>query len=457
MSNNLTKKIEKLEVDHNFDIIQIDRVRIWDIYRYRLQNFSTITPNPKQSKNYISLLKSIWITIWRLKSQLSSVDSFVFLRHPRLTSIGNDTLKDIYSDDLIKDTKKDKNCIIFDPLYIHNEAVEYKNNTNIPTSSIYILVGLLYKILAPFNYYRFSKSKSLYIFYTHIQEFLPIGWSYEDFKHDIFNIVYKFKLHRFVWTLIFRYLRPKFLILTLSYGNEAVIDAARKCGVTVVELQHGSPVIGKLNYDYKSGVTKTYVPDIFFSFGGFMHEQLPKLPHKKVIPLGFAHFTKFIKQQDYEKKDRQNKNILILSQPKVDDKLQKWLLENMKFLVNYNIEIRLHPSYDQMDTLPFSQIDCTITKSKDYPLYSYINTFDIVLGCFSTALYEARALGLDAYIIPGEHESLIKHFIQEGHGVLLPEKIDSEFIKNNPNFGDYNHIFKDYTFDEFLFSLEVKA
>ena len=62
----------------------------------------------------------------------------------------------------------------------------------------------------------------------------------------------------------FKIKKPKTLFIVVSHTQEATIAAAKSLGITTIELQHGSPVRGKLNYDYTSGIKKKSFPDFFF-------------------------------------------------------------------------------------------------------------------------------------------------------------------------------------------------
>lgn len=452
MCESFVKKIENLELQHKLDDIEIVGVKIWDLYRYRLQNLNSSVPSSVEPVRYLRLIKSTLSSVLQFIFAQRNKNGFAFLRHPRVSPDTNGRSRDIYSDYIISDLSKEHKCIIFDPPSLINSTIFNRNTSNISTVGIYVIVGILFKLLIPFIYIRFYRITKVEAFYSNIKELLPTGWGRKKFNQDLFYTIYKFKLHRFIWNLIFKFFKPKYLVLTVSYGNEAVIDSARSSGIRVVELQHGSPVVGKLNYDYSSGVKKTYAPDIFMSFGSFMHRQLPVLPHKKVIPLGFPHFTKFRQAYGNELEHCGEKNkILVLSQPKVDREVNKWLIKNQNFLQKCIVEVRMHPYYDNTVESPFSDKAFKLTKAKEISLYEHLIQFDVVIGCFSTAMYEASAFGLDVYIIPGSHEALVKNLIDEGYATKLPREIGPKFIENKlRNLRDSEEIFKEYRYEAFL-------
>ena len=452
MCESFVKKIENLEILHNLDDIEIVGVKIWDLYRYRLQNLNSSVPSSVEPVRYFRLITSTLYSVLQFIFAHRNKNGIAFLRHPRVSPDTNSRSRDIYSDYIISDLSRKHKCIIFDPPSLINSTILNRNSSNISTVGIYVIVGLLFKLLIPFLYIRFNRITETEAFYSNIKELLPTGWGREKLDQDLFYIIYKFKLHRFIWNLVFKFFKPKYLVVTVSYGNEAVIDAARSSGVKIVELQHGSPVVGKLNYDYSSGVKKTYVPDIFMSFGSFMHRQLPVLPHKKVIPLGFAHFTKFKQAYGNELEyGGGQKKILVLSQPKVDHEVNKWLVKNQYFLKECIVEIRMHPYYDNAVESPFSDNVFKLTKAKEISLYEHLIQFDAVIGCFSTAMYEASAFGLDVYIIPGSHEVLVKNLVADGYATILPREIGPKFFENKlRNSQDSEEIFKEYSYETFL-------
>ena len=453
------EEIEHVEVTKRLDRLKVRGVYVWDLYRYPLQNIvidrcKNSYPNKTPIKLHLKAILFFFLALFR-HSPFSK--KIIFLRHPRLARINQNAFKEIYSDYIISDVSKSERCLIFDPpslVYDTNNKITLET---IPTTLIYVVSELCFQLMKPFLFDRFTRSKTVNCFLNNIVNFLPEGYAKYDFYHDIFARIYKFKLHYMIWRTIFFVYRPKLLILTVSSGNEALVYAARKSGAKVFELQHGSPVAGKLNYDYKSGISKTYVPDIFLSFGGFMHEQLPKLPHEKIIPVGFAHFNHLRNQTRNNRSNCRNKRILILSQAKTDYVLQKWLIANSNKFRKYEVEIRLHPYYNTVDDLPFKNVPYRLTKASDYPLYTYMNTFDLVCGMFSTAMYEARALGLGVCIVPSEYNGLMSQFVERGYGIPCPDIMEPDFLEELFKGNGTQEIFMPYAPKNLLSAMELKS
>lgn len=453
------EEIEHLEVAQRLDRLKVCGVYIWDLYRYPLQNIA-INKCKNNFSNKVAKrlhLKAVLYFFLALFRHFPFSRKIIFLRHPRLARINQNSFKEIYSDYIISDVCKDERCLIFDPPSLVYDTNNKITRDTIPTTLIYVVSELCFQLIKPFLFGRFTRSKVVNDFFMILVNFLPKGYSKYDFYDDIFARIYKFKLHYTIWRIVFLIYRPKLLILTVSSGNEAVVHAARKSGATVFELQHGSPVVGKLNYDYRSGISKTYVPNIFLSFGGFMHEQLPQLPHEKVIPVGFAHFNHLSNQTPFRRSNCRTNRVLILSQAKTDYALQKWLIDNRDTFQKYEVEIRLHPYYDTVKDLPFKNVPYKLTKAKDYPLYTYMNTFDIVCGMFSTAMYEARALGLGVCIVPSEYNGLMSQFVDRGYGVLCPDIMEPEFLEGFFEVNRTPEIFMPYAAKHLLSAMELTS
>mgnify|MGYP000934513419 FL=1 len=93
----------------------------------------------------------------------------------------------------------------------------------------------------------------------------------------------------------FKFKKPKLLFVVVSHAQEAIIAAAKSIGITTIELQHGSPARGKLNYDYTSGIKKTNFPNLFLSFGDYWSSNCKfPLDDNKIISFGNSYLHKKI-------------------------------------------------------------------------------------------------------------------------------------------------------------------
>ena len=112
--------------------------------------------------------------------------------------------------------------------------------------------------------------------------------------------------HVSVDAFFFKLKKLKLLFVVASHTREATIAAAKSLGITTIELQHGSPARGKLNYDYISGIKKRNSPNFFSSFGEFWSKNC-KLPidKNKIISFGNPYLYKKINSYSHiVKEDR---------------------------------------------------------------------------------------------------------------------------------------------------------
>ena len=178
----------------------------------------------------------------------------------------------------------------------------------------------------------------------------------------------------FFYQCLYRYRKPKILVLTDAYyGRADIISQAHANDIVTVEIQHGAPTRYHPAYNWakklcESKKIKKYVVDYFLTFGVFWHNRM-QLPGK-YLEIGSPWFA--IQQHNQQKKG-----------------------EDILFCLTTNY----HKFNDIIDTtrIVFSSKKIIIDQHTD--IYETFPQASIVIGEISTSLYEALALGKRVFIL----------------------------------------------------------
>lgn len=187
--------------------------------------------------------------------------------------------------------------------------------------------------------------------------------------------------------------RMVFNVVSYSFLNQVATYTAKKQGIPVLELQHGT--VGKLHiaYNYltlEEGTLDTF-PDFFLAWGKNWIKNA-RLPIKKenIKIVGFLYY------ESYRSKiisERNNKTLLFLSQYRED--IAKFAAEVASKLPEYKIIFKAHPSEYEIAKIkyPFfaNYANIQLVDNDSIQLYELFSQCNFVIGVNSTALAEALA------------------------------------------------------------------
>ncbi|WMJ73285.1 hypothetical protein RCC89_08930 [Cytophagaceae bacterium ABcell3] len=272
---------------------------------------------------------------------------------------------------------------------------------------------------------------------------------------DIEKMVHKrVPLHKMYEKFYFRLLskvRPSIMFLVVNYlpSSFALTSVCKRLGIPVVELQHGTIFKNHMGYSFPDlNIKCKYHPDYIFTFGDFWKNgiQFP-IPSDKVLTMGYPFFSERVSKL---RADAQNKNVItFISQGTIGKELAKIALRlRNKLSSDYTINYKLHSSeysswrksYEGLDSSP----GINVIENDKQDLYETMVGSELIVGVYSTALYEAIALGVPVVLIdlPGidSMETLIDlcpEIVINGEddivqlskeGFKNASKIDKEFI-----------------------------
>lgn len=172
---------------------------------------------------------------------------------------------------------------------------------------------------------------------------------------------------------------------------------------------------------------------------------------KNIHCLGSLEFDNYTyKSREYQRK----KSLCFATSSPIaigDTKLAKLQLERIEIFLdafsdteNYSLTIRIHPRDfpEQYNSLK-NKFKFNFEQSKGLNILDEINSYDIIIGGFSTLLFEALQIGMSVIFYITEDElSRYKNFIEKYEIPFTTDLKDyKSFIVNKNNFPNYNKFF----------------
>lgn len=206
----------------------------------------------------------------------------------------------------------------------------------------------------------------------------------------------KFKAEFSLYSKLFRLKKAEEIYITNSSEKSSIIAAAKNNGMIVKELQHGlmsdKDVIS--NYPHTKEGSLDYFPDQFYIWDSvdMFFGKLP-LEEENIIHFKNQHIERWIQKTAHINKDE--KTILVISQPYGATELQDFIKKNRETLTDYSIIYKMHPAENEQ---LFSAFKSEFT---DVPNISFVNNEESMyillkkakyaLGIYSSSLFEAKA------------------------------------------------------------------
>jgi len=218
------------------------------------------------------------------------------------------------------------------------------------------------------------------------------------------------------------------------YGDfsSVVIHVAKKLGIRTVELQHG--LITKNHYAYnpickqlEEEIIYQYLPDEIWTFGEYWSDNVGWKIRR--VPIGNPHITYSLKKHH---NTARKYDYLIISQWTMYNEIKNYVGELAAMHPGDKIAIRLHPSdkltiYDDLT----SKYKNVIVTDSSVDLYKDFAESDIVIGGYSTCLYEALAFQKRLVIIDCELSK--KYFDNNiGRWSKTPNDLDDRITETTP-------------------------
>lgn len=421
--NETLKKFEKIEKELNLDRSLIQGVPWWDMVRYPLyeqllsslklkeeSNFSNKKAFVRSLYFFFKLIKN-FLQIFTRKSPIwIKKNKYIIWGHPR-RKFENGLYTDIYSDPFI-DLFSDQNEFAVIEKEFDNFHLSPAKTKNLFYGGFLVNFSYLFGLLKNITL-NDNESKKV----NELEKRLNKSFSCDLNISKILNK--KLRIWKGTFPLMKFFLKikkPKLLFIVNSFGQEPLIAAAKLLKIPTIELQHGSPARGKLNYDYSSGVKKNTFPDKFLSFGDYWSSEISfPIKKKNIISFGFPYLHQ--KRISFFKIKKENR-LVIISQNECSNRLVK-LAKNAKkrFHNDVIIEFKPHPNEfyhgkpKYFSDLKDSGVEIS-NMNKD--LYEIFAKSRWQIGVYSTALYEGLYFDTACFVLKATKSDYMKPLIDLG-------------------------------------------
>lgn len=440
---------EKLEIDNNlFEWVE-HKLRIWEYIRFScyikyraILGLNDEIDNQRNTSS-ISLIKTFKI----FKNYFLSLFLFLLPKKSPIVVFGvsrrtkvNNFWVDQHTDYLINYLPK--NTLYIEENFYHNHYQPQPQARRINWDFVSYTSSILSRLFSKFLILSKKGKNNLFLINKLINTF--------DQKLLKYVILYS-KVSSFLTRIFIKIKGVKVCILVPAYGKESLIEALKKEKVKVIELQHGSITPKHYGYSYPTDFPKINSPDVLFSYGLYWKRNIEKyMSNTEIIILGSYEFTTKMRNLkasiNFNNKINSSKRILIISQSRNANFFKK-IYQIIRYKISNNVDIvyRPHPR----EKLSLSQKKFY---SKIDNIYEDISSSQIIIGAYSTALYEALAMGTNVVVLDIEgasnFKSLLKYenlFIAEDQNSLINhinnKLISFEDKNNNQKVADGSYIY----------------
>ena len=218
--------------------------------------------------------------------------------------------------------------------------------------------------------------------------------------------------------------------------------------IEVIEFQHG--IMGKyqLGYSFPKEKTIHYFPDKLILFSKYWQDST-ELPISNIELFGYPHLTNKLSQYYKIKKD--NKQIMIISQPSVADTLIEYTIKIAKNNPDFNFIYRLHPK-EKSDwkllypSLELNKLDNLLVDDTNTDIYLTISSSKFILAVSSATILESLLLDAVVILINLNGIEHMEYLIKKQYVTKINqnEYINFKNFKSNQYKIDKNYLFYGY-------------
>ncbi|WP_424944552.1 glycosyltransferase family 4 protein [Aliiroseovarius crassostreae] len=224
-----------------------------------------------------------------------------------------------------------------------------------------------------------------------------------DFKGMINARILKFRRELNFWDAYFAKRQVKEAVIPSAYWSAGICSAAKKNNVKITDVQYA--LEGKLHPTNTFSAKAAYTADTFYAWSDYWKEDVPKYGEVLVRKRKFADAKPMDEAFDF----------CILSQPRVKNPIKRFAVELANRYPDKKIAYCLHPDEDLSQEI----------RDKDFATYKNIRVLhgsstnatlssNIVVGGYSTTLYEAAYFGKSVYVLPVPGWENVERAVEEG-------------------------------------------
>lgn len=392
-------------LEEKYDLLdfEIDGVKVWQYTRmqfyYKLAEASGVLSQPHSRLSKFDKIKHLFSFVKNsLRDNyftLTQKDAVVF-SHSRTVNVDGELI-DIYTKYFIDELlESGKDIVEFESAHL---GVHKKQKQNFAHYIDWIaLAQRVYKTFIKVN----IPNDKLEVLKKVEDDINSICQSNIDLVVFAIKSIKTYKATYKIYNKIFQKVKPKVFYTVVSYGQAAIIKAAKDNDIEVVELQHGTFSKYHLGYSFPNRKDPLeYFPDKLYVWSEFW-KQLIKMPitNRNVIVDKF----RYLEKEKFSHLKRNNKQIVVLSQGAIGEEIAKKILYTYDKFKEYKIIYKLHPGeFDRWKNYPsllkLSKYKNIIIIKNEIPLYELFATSSIQIGVFSTALYEGVEFGCKTILL----------------------------------------------------------
>jgi hypothetical protein len=421
----LCEFIWNLENKYNLLDFEVRKTKPWQFRRieiyYLLAQKLGILEQPHSNMTNLDRLKKVWKYI--LNSiiynpyLLRKKYEVAIFSHPRAKKVDGKYI-DIYTYYLREELKKQNISFIeFRKPYLgeHRHSLD----DNVKYLDFILLLTYFFKF---FLIFRKSKNlKAIKSLQKDLNNFL--GENSIDIEKYLIKESNRFKIEKFLYKLLLKKVGCKKIYVVPSYGNGALISAAKSLNIEVIELQHGTFSKYHLGYSFPNRVKELdYFPHKFMVWSEFWKNML-ELPilNNNIIIKPFAYLENMKKRYRNVKKIKDR--AIVLSQGAIGEQIANKILNNFDFFKDMDLIYKLHPGeYDRWNKYPsllkLLQFK-NVTLVKDIDLYKEFAKCEYQIGVFSTAIYEGVEFGCKTILLNLNGIEYMDKFIELNQNVKV--------------------------------------
>lgn len=372
-------------LDFTYGLAKPWQYRRIDLY-YRLAKKSGVLEQAHSELSTQGRIQKLWkfiINSFLYNPYITSKADVAVFSHPRAKSVDGKNI-DIYTHYFIESLRRENiRYVEYRKPYLGEH--QHSKSKNVKYLDFILILTYFFKL--------FVSAKENIPFVKSLQD--DIDEVVEDsFDIDGYlkNESKRFKVEFYLYTFLFKVNKCKKIYVVPSYGNGAVVDAAKKMKIEVVEIQHGTFSRYHLGYSYPNRIELLdYFPDKFMVWNRFWKEMMPlPIQDENVIVYQFDYLKNL--RNNYCRVGKVKNRAIVISQGAIGEQIANKILQNYDRFKEYDIFYKLHPGeYDRWETYP-SLVKLleyeNITLVKKIDLYEEFAKSEYQIGVFSTAIYE---------------------------------------------------------------------
>jgi hypothetical protein len=423
--------ILELERDENLFQWEIDGVFVWEIIRvnvfmYLQENSSKENYGKRKNESFLRKLISLFSRFLRngiLRNPFLYIKKkdIIILQSGRKYLFDNQYI-DIYTHFIEK--KFDKNKVL---TYETNHLFDHIGEKKKVHQDFINFVSKLFSKFSKTNFHtedidRINKIETLLKSKTKIDI---------DLTSLINKDIALFKSQSFFYGKLLDFKNPKEIYFVNYVDYFALLNQAKIRNIKTVEMQHGLIIKEDLIYHFpycKENELRYFSTDFFVwkDFSGFSGK-LPLSPDH-IIENDENHLV--VMRKRYSNVEKENKSILVASQPFFSDYIVQYILKNAEKMPEFLFYYKIHPMqfnsfFENSEVQKLINLKNVKIISNELSIYELLSKCKFIIGIYSTSLFEAPLFKCIPLLLLTNKISYCSNILERKEGFAL---LDDEFL-----------------------------